>query len=373
MNRLRRWLASDLGRAALLILAIKLIIFVIGEVSYVLSIAESAPLRPLEIVSLWNKWDALHYISIAATGYTALPGQQVMINFMPLFPFLIRLGMGLGLSGLMSAILIANLSSFFGLLVFYRLAALEFNPAEARTALLALAVFPTAYFFNAPYSEGPFLLFAAGAFLAARQNKWAWAGLLGGLASLTRYMGVLLFPALVMDFWLRRKQMKGTQKMIWLLLIPGLFSIYLWINQRTYGNPFAFVHFQHVMFARDLAWPWTGVWNIVRSLRFFAANNQGMTTQVFELAAALFFLVGSIWAARDLRAPYAIFVAGSALISISNTYLIGTPRYLLSAFPLFFLLRRIGRHPNAALALFFLSSTLLVLCAGLYVRGWWAF
>ena len=52
--------------------------------------------------------------------------------------------------------------------------------ATPRPALLLLAVFPGALYFGAPYSESLFLLCSVGAFLAARKDRWALAGLAGG-------------------------------------------------------------------------------------------------------------------------------------------------------------------------------------------------
>ena len=70
--------------------------------------------------------------------------------------------------------------------------------------LLLLAVFPTAVFFGAPYSESVFLLLAVGAFYAARTDRWAWAGTCAAAAAATRSAGVLLMLPLVMLWWTSR-------------------------------------------------------------------------------------------------------------------------------------------------------------------------
>ena len=59
-----------------------------------------------------------------------------------------------------------------------------------------LLIFPTAYFLHIGYTEALFMALVLGSFLAARTERWWLAGLLGGLAALTRVNGLVLMPAL---------------------------------------------------------------------------------------------------------------------------------------------------------------------------------
>src|SRR2546430_8563370 len=104
----------------------------------------------------------------------------------------------------------------------HRLTVLELGAAAARRTVLLLAFFPTALFFSAAYTEALFLALSVGVFLAAREERWAVAGVLGALGAATRSGGgLLLGPVAVMYFASpepRRRPWRGGAP--WPLLIP---------------------------------------------------------------------------------------------------------------------------------------------------------
>ena len=68
----------------------------------------------------------------------------------------------------------------------------------ARRAVLYLALFPTALFLQAVYSESLFLFLSLAAFMLAERRRFGWAGVVVGLAVLTRPTGLALVPPLVL-------------------------------------------------------------------------------------------------------------------------------------------------------------------------------
>src|SRR3989344_3302162 len=239
--------ARDLAAPVLFIVALKLLIFVVAAV---LREGEALP-------ALWQQWDAHWYSLIAEDGYVAEGEARYAIAFFPLYPLAIRLLAPLVGDAFWAALLLSNVASVAGLLLFYRLARLEFSASVAWWALLALLLWPTAYFFNAPYTEGLFLLLSVGAFVAARRSSWLLAGVLGGLAALTRVTGVLLLPALAVEFYLQQRE-RGERRyaLAWPLALIGLgFGIYLLINYQVFGDPFAFLDAQREKWYRSFAWP----------------------------------------------------------------------------------------------------------------------
>lgn len=145
-------------------------------------------------------WDGLWYKLIAEEGY----GEHVNTYpaFWPLFPWLMRLGSDLsGAATETAGWAIANASFLAALVVLYRLVALDFDRTVARRAVVALAVFPTSFFFAAVYTESLFLLLAVGALYAARRGVWFTAGALGLLAALTRSQGVFLLLPFAVLLW----------------------------------------------------------------------------------------------------------------------------------------------------------------------------
>ena len=55
----------------------------------------------------------------------------------------------------------------------------------AKRAILYLAVFPTAFFFLAGYTESLFLALALGSLYAAYKQKWSWSVVMGMFTALT--------------------------------------------------------------------------------------------------------------------------------------------------------------------------------------------
>ena len=76
------------------------------------------------------------------------------------------------------------------------------GPPVGLRAAWFLLIFPTAYFLHIGYTESLFLALVLGSFLAARTDRWWLAGILGGLAALTRINGLVLIPALAAEAWL---------------------------------------------------------------------------------------------------------------------------------------------------------------------------
>lgn len=163
------------------------------------------------ILDVWNRWDTLWYDDLAQLGYNLHgPNDYKNVVFFPLYPLLTRalhdiLAFAgrdvLGVVSLGSAfptylvpgLIVANLCSLGALIFFYRLVRLDYGRATARRAVTLLALFPTAFFLVAAYSEGTFLLCAIAFFYALRLERWWQAGLWGLLAAATRPPGAVLF------------------------------------------------------------------------------------------------------------------------------------------------------------------------------------
>src|SRR3954447_4861377 len=200
------------------------------------------------------RWDAFWYVLIADHGYVVPRATQ----FYPLYPLLSR-AVGTPFASSLVGGIVVSLAALLGALhLLQRIASLEMGELLGRRTMLLLAFFPTAVFFSAVYTEGLFLLLSIGSVYAARQGRWAWAGVAAGLATLTRPTGVLLAvplallylygprgdrddpdprPALVGRARLRPRYAPRLDA-LWLLAIPAGFaaySIYVWAR---FGDPF---------------------------------------------------------------------------------------------------------------------------------------
>src|SRR5947209_2957231 len=138
----------------------------------ILSIARHRP--PL---GLWNVLDARWYTGIATHGYTWSVDGKPALAFFPLYPALIHLGMQLSLPAVAAGMIIANVAALAALFYLRALLAGYWGPSEVRHAIWLYALFPTAFFTFAPYSESVFVLAAAAVLYHSGRGQTAIAGL----------------------------------------------------------------------------------------------------------------------------------------------------------------------------------------------------
>jgi hypothetical protein len=224
------------------------------------------------------RWDSVWYLAVAHGGYTH---DVARTAFFPLYPLLIHgLGLVIG-SDLLAGVLISLAAFMVSLVLLYRLVALELDDELARIAVMLIAFCPMAYFFSAVYSESLFLALSLGCFWPARTGRWAWAGLLGGLAAAERATGITLVVPLVLLFlygprverapsfplvsrpWLRRllPRYRPTASLAWVLLVPAGLGAYVLALVLMTGNGLAPFHATSTFWFRHFAGPFGGVWS----------------------------------------------------------------------------------------------------------------
>jgi hypothetical protein len=327
--------------------------------------------------SIWHRWDAGWYVQIAAHGYGADGGAQGSIAFYPLYPWLIRLMHVVMPNYPVAALVVSCLVSVLGGMVFYSLARFEFGRSVALWSLVTLLLFPTGYFFHAPYTEGLFLLLSVGAFFAARRGNWPLAGWVGGAAALTRTPGLLLLPALLVEWYSQPVgERKAWPQAVWLGLIPLGWMVYLLINVQVYDTPLAFMSAQEVHWKVTLAWPWVSLEKALVRTRFLTqlvSLNEGFIHGGAHLGAVLLLLIGLLWSLVRLRSSYTVFLLLVTLQVTALNFLLSTPRLMLSGFPLFFMLGHVAQNKILRLLWFVLALPLLWVLLQRFVGGQWAF
>ncbi|MBI4022092.1 MAG: hypothetical protein HY372_01950 [Candidatus Andersenbacteria bacterium] len=374
----RALVRHEYAAVAALILSVKLGLFLLPLFAFPLLGQEPPAQRGAAFLpTTWRHWDAHWYIQIAESGYQREGDARNGIVFFPLYPLLVRL-VGFFTPGLFwAALLVANAASVAGLVLFFELARLEFGREAAWWSLVALALFPTAYFFNAPYTEGLFLLLSAGSFYAARRGRWLPAGIMGGLAAAARVTGVLLLPALALEFYVQRWERRGLvawRRAAPLLLIPAALGVYLLFNQYLLGDPLAFRDVLRVRWYKTFAWPWVGLASRWRDIGSWPWVEYNILYGWAEFGAGVLLIAGTVWAYLKLRWPYVVYLALTTFVLLSTSWLLSTPRYVLSAFPLFFLIGPLlARYRTLAVVWTAGSVSLLTLLAVRYTHGWWAF
>ncbi|MDP9272421.1 MAG: hypothetical protein M3O93_02650, partial [Chloroflexota bacterium] len=235
--------------------------------------------------------------------------------------------------------------------------------------------FPTAYFLHIGYTESLFLALVLGSFLAARHDRWWLAGLLGGLAALTRLNGLLLVPALGAEAWIAwRADPARRLRLEWLaiLLVAAGFLAYLALNLSVYGDAFAFLTIQREHWFKQFAPPWVGIGGVIDRIRLGGTSNPFMLGWM-ELAFIALGLVGTLVAALRFRFSWFTWMAGNWLLFTSTSFVLSVPRYSLTLFPLFAWFGLLAQRPGWAIALSIVSIGLLGFFASQFAIGRWAF
>lgn len=205
-------------------------------------------------------WDSAFYATIAKSGYAYNPASPGGSNvaFPPLYPFLmsalshilgwLTFGWDWGNAPygtlVAAGLIISNVAFFVAIALLITWLRPRFGLGGASLVALGLASLPTAFFFSAIYTESLFLMLALACLLLAHSEwrwKWLCVGLVGMLASLTRFTGLLLLPVLLLDYMAQAgwKPRKVRLDILWLGLVPAGIAIYIGFLWVRFGDPSA--------------------------------------------------------------------------------------------------------------------------------------
>jgi hypothetical protein len=357
-------------------------------------------------VELGLMWDATWYAGLVQNHYVYDPALQggSNVSYAPLYPFLLWL-----VSGVLGWItfgwdwgdpnygtivaggfLISNVAFFFALALLIQLLRPRFGWRGASLVALGLASLPLALFFSAIYTEGLFLLLVVGAFLVARSswpNRWLLAGLLGMLASLDKFAGALLFPALAVEYMSQRgwSWRKVRADAAWLALIPAgilLFLGFLWFR---FGSPWVLNDsmlkgWDHKpSFFLGTYWEsgvrlwesFTGTWTGDVDPVLYYGNGSRLYL-ILDLLMPIALIAGAALAWRHVRSSEWTFLVLGLIYPLSTNITFSLARYMLPLWPgLIWLGTLRGRARWVAGVLIVLSLGMLFWCSRIYGSARW--
>jgi Mannosyltransferase (PIG-V) len=331
------------------------------------------------LIDVWARWDSVWFLRIAEDGYGTV--EAAATAFYPLYPLLVGV-LGRVLLGhyVLAGVLVSLAATLGAFVLLYRLAEEKLDPEGARRAVLYLAVFPFAVFLGAVYSEALFLFLALASFAFAERGRFLAAGVMAGLAWLTRPLGVALVPALALIAW--RAGDRG-RALAGLCAAPALFALYPLYLWWRLDDPFAFLKAQEV-WGRHLspAGPLGGLWDGLRAgwagarqlasgsdaTRYWSAVQDAEPDRVAainlqQLAFLVLFAALTVVAWRRFGAPYGLFCTLSLAIPLSvpgeRWPLLSLPRFGLVVFPFFLALAVAGARPRVHTAVLVASAIFL--------------
>ncbi len=158
------------------------------------------------LLGVWARWDAIHHLNLARLGYFQVGiGESV---YYPLYAGLVSaVTRAFVHDYILGGLIVSTLATASALVFLFLLVDLTLGRDSARNAVWVTAVYPTAFFLWAPFTESLFVCLTLAAFLAAYRARGWWAAPAAFLASLARGPGVLSAASLA---WIGLKQWRAT-------------------------------------------------------------------------------------------------------------------------------------------------------------------
>jgi hypothetical protein len=214
-----------------------------------------------------------------------------------------------------------------------------------------MVVAPYGFILLAPYTESLLLLTSVGSFLAARKQRWWLAGALGAAAGACRLPGLIVFPALLVEYLyqVRRSEQRLSSDAFGIALAPlGAVAYFAWLGFDggigTYNRAYA-IGWPYRKFTLDIFKP---LYNPILAHVFHDAVVPS-TSLADALGLVSFIATVALlaWGWKRLRPSYRVYAAASVVAPLLTTITEGLGRYYLVIFPLAVVVAHLAReHPR---------------------------
>lgn len=196
-------------------------------------------------------WDGEWYLRIVHNGYAYDATKPSSVAFFPAYPLLAwGIVRATGVDPVVALLIVSHtalIAAFALALAYVRLRFPNDKQEFGGYVLLSLGMFPTALFFRMAYSESLFV-FLTVLCLYGMERRWPLVllGVLVGVATATRPVGLALLPPFVLHVWRRSESAQQFGfRVAWLLPLSvwGIVA-YMGYQWRVFGEPLAFVKTQ---------------------------------------------------------------------------------------------------------------------------------
>lgn len=373
------------SRVLLPLLAIRVLLELIGLITfyYVQPLLDrklpiGSDLRGLHardvLLLMWKHFDSGYYLWIAHDGYAGADTLHSATNwaFFPLYPLLVHLaatpfGSNWTLYYVM-ACLVSTLAALVASIYLYKLTEMELGERVAGRAVLYLLLFPMSFYLFAIYPESLFLALTISSIYYARLRRWGLAGLLGGLAALTRPTGIVLLVPLAWEYWQWRSEqfaplqttsgvvaqtrewVRSRSLGLWrslaswrtwlgfaaLALVPVSLSLFFLYAQFKVGTFQAYFITEKYGWNRSVRNPLSLLLSSIRHP--LPANPQDWNFYALNMLCILAFVLLLIPIFRRLPSIYGILALVFVLMPLTSGKLDSIARYYLTVFPVYMFL-----------------------------------
>ncbi len=328
----------------------------------------------------WFNFDGEHYLSLTRWEYTPLT-----YFFFPGFPFLIKYLVAHFVHDVYTyalfGLVVSNGIFMLALIGFWKLVDMDYGESIAKLSIILILLFPTSFYFASYYTEATFLAAVVWSIYFARKGKWLLSGVIGGFASLTRIIGIALFPTLLLEGLQTRpgsKKIKIKPSIVYTLLVPLGLSIYMYFLWRTTGDPLNFLHavgvFGDQRSTMLVLLPqvfYRYIFKIIPSINYYYFPM--VFTTLLEFLMSILFLSLSILSFYKLKLSYSLFLTLGYLIPTFSGSFSSLPRYVLVLFPAYILLAQLIQNKPQPLKILVYSVflVLLIISTTFFVSGYW--
>lgn len=341
----------------------------------------SSPALPTlsSVVAQFARFDYVHFDDIARLGYLPAPGTAStaapLYAFFPAMPMLLRLGMALGLSSIVTGLAISAVSGAFAS-VWMRRIADHYVPGLGLKATAVFVAAPPAIFLYAPYTESLFLAFGLAAWYFGMRGAWFTASVLCALSCTVRISGAFLLAALIV-LWLTQYRAHGSgsaprpgkRSFLYLAIPTGVLAGWMGYLAVITGDLLAYTSAQKY-WGRHLEWPWTALYATVTTYPPTGGPSLMGYAEAIALVAGI--IVTAVLIRRRLYGE-GVFVGLNVLLLGTSSYFYSVPRSALLWWPLWIGIAYLLRRSRAALAVYLVLSLCLMLWwANLFLSGQWA-
>lgn len=315
----------------------------------------------------WANFDGVHYLLIAAKGYTDNG------RFLPFFPILVS---GLSIffkNQFFAGFILSNVCFLLSLIMFYKLVRLDYPKKIAFWSIFFLLIFPTSFYFGSIYTESLFLLLTLLSFYYARKKQWLISSFFALLLTVTRPVGIIIFPVLIYEFMVIEKKL--SKKILPIIFIPVGFIGYVFYNLQKWGDALFFLK-AHEQLANgrtttSVVFPLQTIYRYFKILSTVPYQQYEWSIALLELTV-LFFTILILYAAwrKKIRISYLLFSILAFLIPVSSGTFSGLPRYTVILFPIFITLALI-RSKAIKTIYVIVSIVLLFILLMCFSRGYY--
>jgi len=325
-------------------------------------------------LQLWQNWDAVRLTLIAQHGYFS-PAEKLypyQVAFFPGYPVVLGLVHLIARQWTVSGLLVSLVAGGVAVVALSRIAERDYRSGSGSRAVLFLVVSPAAIFLAAGYTEALFLALAATSWLSARNEHWARAVLLAGLASVVRINGLFLCAALLVEILRRGGGQRVRALAVFVPALVPLAGYELYLHART-GNWLAWPHAEKAEWQRQVTNPvntFKTAWGAGFGHEFTAPINFVYQLEILAVAIGVIATVLLLWYRRW---PEAIYVGLTITALATSIWYESVPRSLLLLWPLWCGLAAFAvRRPWAGWLYVAVSAPLCAAIALLFMSGNWA-